>query len=118
MPAQQPSSRPDLIPGTLEMLILKTLSLRPMHGYAIAQHIRRTSDTVLDVEEGSLYPALQRLLMKEWVKAEWGNTKHNRRARIYRLTAAGRKQLGIELSSFERLVDAITRVMKAREAES
>jgi transcriptional regulator len=115
---QENQGRPELIPGTLEMLILKTLSLRPMHGYAIAQHIRRSSDTVLDVEEGSLYPALQRLLVKKWVKAEWGTTKHNRRARIYRLTPAGKEQLGIELSSFERLVNAVALVMKSREVES
>jgi PadR family transcriptional regulator PadR len=106
----------DLVPGTLEMLILKTLTLGPLHGYGIAQHIHRLSDEVLTVEEGSLYPALQRILAKGWVAAEWKQTPTKRRARYYRLTAAGRKQLGVESSAFQRTMTAITRVMRATEA--
>lgn len=105
----------DLVPGTLEMLILKTLSLGPLHGYGIAQHIHRLSDAVLTVEEGSLYPALQRILAKGWVAAEWKQTPTKRRARYYRLTPAGRKQLGVESSAFQRTMTAITRVMRATE---
>ncbi len=106
----------DLVPGTLEMLILKTLSLGPLHGYGIAQHIHRLSSEVLTVEEGSLYPALQRILAKGWVAAEWKQTPTKRRARYYRLTAAGRKQLGVESSAFQRTMTAISRVMRATEA--
>src|ERR687886_1821819 len=102
----------DLLPGTLEMLVLKTLSLGPLHGYGIAQHIRRLSDEVLQVEEGSLYPALQRMQLKGWVTSEWKLSPTKRRARYYRLTRSGRKQLGVEHSAFERLVAAITRVMQ------
>ena len=105
----------ELVPGTLEMLILKTLSFGPLHGYGIAQHIHRLSDDVLTVEEGSLYPALQRILAKGWVAAEWKQTPTKRRARYYRLTAAGRKQLGIESSAFQRTMLAINRVMRATE---
>ncbi|HEU5481292.1 MAG TPA: PadR family transcriptional regulator, partial [Candidatus Tumulicola sp.] len=96
------ASTGELVPGTLEMLILKTLSLGSLHGYGIAQHIHRLSDEALTVEEGSLYPALQRMLAKGWVAAEWKQTPTKRRARYYRLTAAGRKQLGVESSAFER----------------
>jgi PadR family transcriptional regulator PadR len=106
----------ELVPGTLEMLILKTLSLGSLHGYGIAQHIHRLSDEALTVEEGSLYPALQRMLAKGWVAAEWKQTPTKRRARYYRLTAAGRKQLGVESSAFERAMRAITRVMRATES--
>ena len=94
------------------MLILQTLRRGPQHGYAIAQHIRQVSRDVLQVEEGSLYPALQRLLLKGWVKGEWGTSDNNRRARYYTLTAAGRKQLGIEAENFNRLIEAIARVMQ------
>jgi PadR family transcriptional regulator, regulatory protein PadR len=104
--------KPDLLPGTLDMLILKTLTRGALHGYGIAQSIRRTSDDVLTVEEGSLYPALQRLLLQGWVKAEWKMTDTNRRARYYTLTAAGRKQLGLELSEFEQMIAAIGRVLQ------
>src|SRR5262245_54381662 len=98
----------ELMPGTLDMLILKTLSRSgAMHGYGIAQHIQRISDDVLQVEEGSLYPALQRLLLNGWVAAEWGQSENNRRARYYRLTAAGRKQLDREVDDFERVIGAI-----------
>ena len=103
--------KPDLLPGTLDMLILKTLTRGALHGYGIAQSIRRTSDDVLTVEEGSLYPALQRLLLQGWVKAEWKMTDTNRRARYYTLTAAGKKQLGLEVSEFEQIITAIGRVL-------
>lgn len=103
--------KPELLPGTLDMLILKTLTRAPLHGYGIAQSIKRLSDDVLTVEEGSLYPALQRLLLQGWVKAEWKMTDTNRRARFYRLTAAGRKQLGLEVSQFEQMIAAIGRVL-------
>jgi len=95
---------PELLPGTLDMLILKTLTRKPLHGYGIAQSIKRISDDVLTVEEGSLYPALQRLLLQGWVKAEWRRTETHRRARFYTLTAAGRKQLGLELSEFRQMM--------------
>jgi transcriptional regulator len=101
----------DLIPGTLDMLILTTLRRAPLHGYGIAQSLKRVSDEVLTVEEGSLYPALQRLLLQGWVKAEWKMTETNRRARYYTLTAAGRKQLGLEISKFEQMMAAIGRVL-------
>ena len=104
--------RNELLPGTLEMLILKTLSIEPMHGYGIAQHIQMLSADVLTIEEGSLYPALQRMLVKGWVSAEWKTSANNRRARFYTLTAAGRKQLGVEESRFAQMFGAIMRVMK------
>lgn len=95
------------------MLILRTLSQRgPMHGYGIAQHIQGMSEDVLQVEEGSLYPALQRMLIKGWVKAQWGRSENNRRARYYVLTPAGKKQLGAEISEFEKVMRAITRVIQ------
>jgi PadR family transcriptional regulator, regulatory protein PadR len=108
----------EIPPGTLYMLILRSLArLGPMHGYGIAQFIQQTSEDVLQVEEGSLYPALQRLLLQGWVKAEWKMTDTNRRARYYTLTAAGRKQLGVEVSQFEQMIEAIGRVLSdAQEA--
>jgi PadR family transcriptional regulator PadR len=94
------------------MLILKTLvRLGPMHGYGIAEYIQQTSEDVLTVEEGSLYPALQRMLIKGWVEAEWGTSENNRRARYYKLTALGRKQLNAEIAEFEKVTRAITRVI-------
>jgi len=94
------------------MLILKSLArLGPMHGYGIAQHIQQMSE-ILQVEEGSLYPALQRMLIKGWVTAEWGQSENNRRARYYRLTASGKKQLSVEISEFEKVMQAITRVIQ------
>ena len=106
-------SRTEIPPGTLYMLILKTLvRLGPMHGYGIAQSIQEVSEDVLQVEEGSLYPALQRMLIKGWVAAEWGQSESNRRARYYRLTPAGRKQLGVELAEFEKVMRAITQVIQ------
>ena len=106
---------PDLIPGTLEALILRTVAAGPMHGYGIAQAIRLTSGDVLSVEEGSLYPALQRLLRKGDLVAEWGQSENNRRARFYRLTPAGRKRLAQEIPELERLVAAIFRVLRPAE---
>ena len=108
----RPASKNELLPGTLEMLILHTLTRGAAHGYGIAQHIQEMSDEVLQVEEGSLYPALQRLLVKGWVKAEWGTSDNNRRARYYTLTAAGKKQLGVESENFDRMIRAIARVMQ------
>jgi PadR family transcriptional regulator, regulatory protein PadR len=107
-----PPDKRDLLPGTLEMLTLKTLSVQPMHGYGIAQHIQRLSRDVLHVEEGSLYPALQRIRQKGWIKAEWGQTPNNQRARYYTITATGRKQLGTQQEGFDELVAAIARVMR------
>jgi len=105
--------RDEIPPGTLYMLILRTLARGgEMHGYEIVSFIKRVSDGVLEVEEGSLYPALQRMLVKGWVTAQWGTTDGNRRARYYRLTAAGRKQLEAEVSQFERVMAAIARVIE------
>jgi transcriptional regulator len=105
--------RPEIPPGTLYMLILKTLArVGPMHGYGIAQHVHQISDDVLQVEEGSLYPALQRMLIKGWVVAEWKQSENNRRARYYRLTPEGRKQLAQEIREFERVMAAIVRVIQ------
>src|ERR1700676_1880610 len=106
-------SREELLPGTLHLLILKTLARgAQMHGYEIARSIQQLSQDVLQVEEGSLYPALQRMLIKGWVKAEWGATAENRRARYYRLTAAGKKQVEAEEAQFERVIQAIGRVIQ------
>jgi transcriptional regulator len=109
-----PSSdrRSELVPGTLEMLILKTLSMGPMHGYAIAQHIGRASKDVLRVEQGSLYPALERLQKKGWATSKWRSTPTGREARYYTISAAGRKQLGEEQSAYHRTTLAIARVMR------
>jgi PadR family transcriptional regulator, regulatory protein PadR len=105
--------RDEIPPGTLYMLILKTLMRSgEMHGYEIANSIQQISDDILQVEEGSLYPALQRMLLKGWVTAEWGVTAGNRRARYYRLTAAGRKQLQAELAQFQRVNGAIQRILQ------
>ncbi len=106
------SDRQELLPGTLDMLILKSLTRGVMHGYGIAEHIRQLSDEVLQIEEGSLYPALQRLQMQGLIASDWGHSVNNRRARFYRLTREGRRQLGETETSFSRLIDAITRVMK------
>jgi PadR family transcriptional regulator, regulatory protein PadR len=106
--------REEIPPRTVYLLILKTLARSgKMHGYEIASSIHRVSEDVLQVEERSLYPALQRILIKGWVTARWGTTAGNRRARYYRLTAAGRKQLAVELSQFDRVVGAVARVIKA-----
>jgi PadR family transcriptional regulator, regulatory protein PadR len=106
------SSRDAIPPGTLDMLILKTLApRRELHGFEIAESIERTSNDVLQVEEGSLYPALQRMLIKGWVSAEWGRTTENRRARYYQLTAGGRKQLASEIAAYQRVSGAIARIL-------
>ena len=104
-----------LLPGTLEMLILQTLSRKSLHGYAIVQSIQQVSEDLLKIEEGSLYPALQRLLREGWVAAEWGMSARNRRVRTYRITPAGRKQLQREVSSFEKALLGISRVLRAVE---
>ena len=105
--------RDDIPPGTLYLLILKTLArYGEMHGFEIANSIQQTTEDVLQVEEGSLYPALQRMLIKGWVVAQWGTTAGNRRARYYQLTAAGRKQLAVEISQFQRVMGAIARVIQ------
>jgi transcriptional regulator len=104
---------PDLLRGTLDLLVLRTLRHGPLHGYGIAQHIGRVTDDVLQVGEGSLYPALQRLLVRGWVKADWRTTETNRRARVYTLTATGRRQLGEEERGFADMVAAIQRVLDA-----
>jgi len=101
----------DLLPGTLDMLVLKTISTGPMHGYGIAQHIKQLSNEVLQVDEGSLYPALQRMRQRGWVHADWGTTPNNQRARYYTITAAGKKQLGQEHAGFSEVVEAIERIM-------
>ena len=107
------TDRTEIPPGTLYMLILKSLArLGPMHGYGIAQHIQLLSEDVLQVEEGSLYPALQRMLIKGWVTSEWRQTENNRRARYYRLTVAGKKQLSAEVSEFEKVMRAIANVLQ------
>ena len=103
----------DLLPGTLELLILKSLVAGPKHGYGIVEHLRLASEDVLRVGESALYPALQRLLLNGWVKAEWGTSDNNRRARYYTLTARGRKQLVSERAEFDRMIGAIQQVLEA-----
>jgi PadR family transcriptional regulator PadR len=105
-------SKAELVPGTLILLVLRVLQSGPLHGYAIGQRIGRLSSDVLQVEEGSLYPALQKMLMKGWVHAEWGLSETNRRVRTYRLTAAGRKQLAAELAGYDTVTRAIQSVLK------
>jgi PadR family transcriptional regulator PadR len=106
-------TRSEIPPGTLYMLILRSLArMGPMHGYGIAQFIQQTSDDVLQVEEGSLYPALQHMLIKGWLTAEWKQSDNNRRARYYRMTPEGRKQMSRELEEFERVMAAIARVIE------
>jgi transcriptional regulator len=106
----------DLLPGTLELLILAALVPAPKHGYAIVEHLRLVSQDVLQVGESALYPALQRLLLNGWTTAEWGVSENNRRARYYRLTAAGRKQLAAERSEFDRMIGGIQRVLRAAQS--
>lgn len=105
-------STPELLPGTLYLLILKTLARGPLHGYAIARRIKESSEEALEVEEGSLYPALNRMLVKGWLTAEWGISDNNRKARFYNLTPEGRKQLDRESREFHRLIQAIQLVMR------
>ena len=106
------SQRADLLPGTLDLLILKTLSVQSLHGYGIAQHVQRLSADVLQVEEGSLYPALQRMQLKGWIKSRWRQSPTGRRARYYELTAAGKRQLAQEVNGFDRVVGAIRAVLE------
>lgn len=101
----------DILPGTLGMLVLRVLQPGPLHGYAIAQRIHQLSNDLLEVEEGSLYPALQRMLLKGWVRAEWGVSETNRKVRFYRLTATGRKQLQSEMDDFDRVMQGIAAVL-------
>ena len=101
------------MPGTLDMLILKALSRGPLHGYAIVQFIQRASDDVLGVEEGALYPALHKLEVRGWLKAEWGTSENNRRAKYYRLSAIGRRELERETAYWNRVATAVTRVMQS-----
>jgi transcriptional regulator len=108
--------RSDLFPGALEMMILQTLRRGPLHGYALAQAIKRASDELVHVEEGSLYPALQRMLKAGWLSAEWSLSARNRQVRTYKLTPAGRKQLEQKVTAFERLLAGITKVMRASES--
>lgn len=103
----------DLLQGTLDLLILKTLALGPMHGFAVAQRIRQISCEVLRVQQGSLYPALHRLEGRGWISAEWGDSENNRRAKYYRLTRAGRKQLGVGTTHWERFASAIGRILES-----
>jgi len=106
----------DLFPGALEMMVLQTLCRGPLHGYALAQRITRNSGDLLAIEEGSLYPALQRMLKAGWLAAEWGLSARNRKVRIYKLTPAGRKQLERQVSSFDRMLEGIARVMRPAES--
>jgi PadR family transcriptional regulator PadR len=103
----------DLVQGTLDLLILKTLSLGPMHGWAVGQRIQQVSNEVLQVQQGSLYPALHRLEQQGWIRAEWGDSENNRRAKFYSLTPSGKKRLGEELNQWERLSAAIGLVVGA-----
>ena len=103
---------PELLPGTLYLLILRTLRRGSLHGYAIAKRIKDASEAGLEIEDGSLYPALNRMLVKGWLEAEWGVSENNRKARFYRLTAEGRKQLERESAEFDRLVRSIQRVLR------
>lgn len=107
-----PKQRADLLQGTLDMLILKALSLGSVHGYGVGQRITQMAEDMLRVEEGSLYPALYRLEERGWINSEWGTSENNRRARFYKLTPAGRKQLGLEEANWQRFVLAIGKVMQ------
>lgn len=107
----QPAQR-DLFPGALEMMILQTLRRGPLHGYALAQDIKASSNDLLQIEEGSLYPALQRMLKANWVSAEWGLSARNRKVRVYKITLVGRRQLEQQISSFDRMLKGITQVMR------
>jgi len=111
-----PKQKPDLPQGTLDMLVLKALSLGETHGYGVGQRIQALADDMLRVEEGTLYPALYRIEQCGWIESEWGTSENNRRARFYRLTRAGKKQLGIEETRWSHLTDAIARVMQATSA--
>jgi transcriptional regulator len=112
MPGHDHPAKNELLKGTLDMLVLQTLSMQPLHGYGIAQQIEALSDDALRVEQGSLYPALERLQKKGWITSKWGESPTGRRARYYTITAAGRRQLGNEISSFDNMLVAINRVLR------
>ena len=112
-----PDAAADLLPGTLELLVLKALSLTPMHGWGIAQRIDQFSGEVFRVQQGSLYPALQRMLRRGWVRSEWRVTEHNRRARSYLITAAGRRQLESETANWKRTSSAVNEILRVRLAD-
>jgi transcriptional regulator len=112
-----PKKKLDLVPGTLELLVLKVLTIGPMHGYAITRRLAQTSEEVVRVEEGSLYPALHRMAKRGWITAEWGASEANRRAKFYRLTARGRRQLEEKQAAWERMAGAIARVLASAFAE-
>lgn len=105
--------KPDLPQGTLDLLILKALSLGPMHGYGVGQRIQQLAEEMLQIEEGTLYPALYRIEQRGWIESEWGVSENNRRARFYKLTRAGRKQRAVEESQWERLTSAVAKVLQA-----
>ena len=111
-------NRTDILQGTLDMLVLRTLLFGPVHGHGIATSIEKTSDDVLQVDHGSLYPALQRLQAMGWIKAKWGLSENNRKAKYYSLTAAGKKQLSVESSRWERLTEAMARIMRPAKDET
>jgi PadR family transcriptional regulator PadR len=110
--ARQPVPVPDLLPGTLDLLILRTLQTQALHGWAISERVQQISEDVLQINQGSLYPALHRLERRGWIEAEWAVSELGRRAKYYQLTAAGRRQLTIETTAWERMATAISRVMK------
>jgi PadR family transcriptional regulator PadR len=116
-PKPAPSERLEIMQGTLDLIILRTLRWGPMHGHGIATFIQQTSADTFKIEHGSLYPALQRLLQERWIAAEWGTSTKNRRARFYRLTAAGRRQLSAEHSKWERFTEAVARILTSARAE-
>ncbi len=107
-----PKQKADLLQGTLDLLILRTLDLGAMHGWGISQHIQQISDGVLQVQQGSLYPALHRLELEGWIDSDWGTSENNRRARYYKLTRTGRRQLSVETENWERLSGAVFRVLE------
>lgn len=111
-PSRPQAEKNELLKGTLDMLVLQTLSLQPMHGYGIAQQIEALSDDALRVEQGSLYPALERLQKRGWITSKWGQSPTGRRARYYSITASGKRQLGDEISSFDAMLVAINRVLR------
>ena len=115
---QSGPNRTDILQGTLDMLVLRTLLFGPVHGHGIATSIEKTSDDVLQVDHGSLYPALQRLQAMGWIKAKWGLSENNRKAKYYSLTAAGKKQLSVESSRWERLTEAMARIMRPAKDET
>jgi PadR family transcriptional regulator, regulatory protein PadR len=117
MSTKEQNQRIELLQGTLDLLILRTLLLRPAHGHAIAKAIESNSDDVLQVEQGSLYPALHRLIKREWISVEEGTSENNRRAKFYKLTAKGRRQLTLETSKWDKLAGAIARILRPREEQ-